>query len=317
MTTAIAAKQKWNPAPEVTDHMGNPLPGDREFLAPPPPEIGRVISAWSTLRATAAASPGWVKLLIMLFCAATAAYGTYFIATRGSLIHARQDELQIVAAIAGCGVAIIVAATFKWKHQCNYVGEDGVAISSTGIWRGGRKIWKTRFLPFYAAAAIKTHQVRHYTNGIYTGTQFTFAWFGPTGQRVFNLAGSHHNKKGRPKPNSKFNLALAAELIWSRHYLQRALLELDQSGFAAFAAKGADFVRIGPGVIEFVFRGQPVQMQRSEIRDVKMAGGTLTFYHNDAKWFSSRGKYSLEYGQLSNARVFLLLLDKVLGYRFE
>jgi hypothetical protein len=69
-------------------------------------------------------------------------------------------------------------------------------------------------------------------------------------------------------------------------------------------------------VIQFHFKGEPMQMQRSDIRDIRIGGGTLTFYHVDARWFSSRGRYNLNYGQLANARVFLLLLDKLMGYHF-
>jgi len=314
-TTNLTPVETWLPPIEVKDHMGNALPADREFFAPPPPQIGPIISAWSTLRASAAASSGFVKLFIMLISAAAAAGVVYFLVNR-DIIRLHGDELLLVAGVSAAVVALIVAVTFKWRHQCNYIGENGIAIFSTSAWRGGRSIDKSQVLAFNNAAALTTHQVRHYHNGVYTGTNFNFSFFDPTGRRVLVISGSHHSKKGKPKPNSKFNLAVAAELAWSRHYLGRALQELEETGFATFAAKGNHFVRIGPGVIEFHFKGDPVQMQRTDIRDVKLASGTMTFYHHDAKWFSSRGKYSFEYGQLTNARVFLLMLDKLMGYRF-
>jgi hypothetical protein len=71
---------------------------------------------------------------------------------------------------------------------------------------------------------------------------------------------------------------------------------------------------IGP--ITNAFSALLVAMQRADIRDVRLAGGVLTFHHHDAKWYSSAGTYRLQYGQLANARVFLLLLDKLMGYRF-
>jgi hypothetical protein len=315
MTATNLTPVTWLPPIEVKDHMGNPLPADREFFAPPPAQVGPVVSAWSTLRASAAASSGALKMFIMLISGGAAAGAVYLLVDR-DVIRLRGNEQLVVAAISAAVVALIVAVTFKWRHQCNYIGENGVAIYATSAWRGGRSIGKSQILTFNNAAALTTHQVRHYHNGVYTGTNFNFSWFDQTGRRMFVISGSHHSKKGKPKPNSKFNLAVAAELAWSRHYLARAIQELEQTGFATFAAKGNHFVRIGPGVIEFHFKGDPVQMHRADIRDVKLASGTMTFYHNDAKWFSSRGKYSLEYGQLTNARVFLLMLDKLMGYRF-
>jgi hypothetical protein len=130
------------------------------------------------------------------------------------------------------------------------------------------------------------------------------------------LGGHYYNRKGKPKPNSWFNFARVAELAWSRHYLPRALAELEQTGFATFPARANQFVRIGKGVIEFHLKGEPAAMQRTEIRDVRLAGGVLTFHHHDARWYRSAGTYKLSYGQLANARVFLLLLDKLMGYRF-
>jgi hypothetical protein len=316
--TFAANQATWLPPEEVKDHSGNALPSDREFFAPPPAEIGPVISAWSTMSAKAAASSGPVKLITVVLCAAAGGGAVYGLVAAGIIPSPRGEEhfAGALTAVVVFLTAIIVAATIKWKHRCNYVGESGVAAFTTSAWRGGRNVGKREILLFSNVAALTTHQVRHYHNGVYTGTNYNFTWFDPAGKRAFKLGGSYKEKKGKVKPDSPFHLARSAEIAWSSHYLQRAIAELEKTNFATFAARGKNFVRVGPGVIEFHFKGEPVQMRQADLREVKLASGTMTFYHHDAKWFSSRGKFNLEYGQLTNARVFLLLLDKLMGYRF-
>ena len=42
-------QSKWIPGKDITRHSGNPIPNDLDFFIPPPLEIGKVISADSTL----------------------------------------------------------------------------------------------------------------------------------------------------------------------------------------------------------------------------------------------------------------------------
>src|SRR5437016_8668858 len=41
---------RWQPSGEVTNHVDEPISSDRDFFAPPPPEIGQVTSAHTSLR---------------------------------------------------------------------------------------------------------------------------------------------------------------------------------------------------------------------------------------------------------------------------
>ena len=50
----------WKPPPTVTDHLGQPLGFDRDFFVPPPPEIGEILSADSSLRLGGATRTRWV-----------------------------------------------------------------------------------------------------------------------------------------------------------------------------------------------------------------------------------------------------------------
>ena len=41
------------------------------------------------------------------------------------------------------------------------------------------------------------------------------------------------------------------------------------------------------------------------------------FKHKDAKWYKLSGKYSFQYGSMANAKVFLLALEKLVGYQWK
>jgi len=76
-------------------------------------------------------------------------------------------------------------------------------------------------------------------------------------------------------------------------------------------------VRVGPGFMEFHFGGEPVRVTREEIGAVSLAGGQFSFKHKDAKWYRSAGKFNFPYGQMANGKVFFLVLEKLMGYRWN
>lgn len=44
--------------------------------------------------------------------------------------------------------------------------------------------------------------------------------------------------------------------------------------------------------------------------------GQFHIHHKDARWFSSKGKFNFSYATMANARLFLLAMEKLTGYRF-
>lgn len=92
--------------------------------------------------------------------------------------------------------------------------------------------------------------------------------------------------------------------------------QLQAEGSIPFRVDGTRWLRVGPGFIEFHFGGEPARVTRDEIETVSLSNGQFSFKHKDAKWYSRAGKYSFAYGQMANAKVFLLALDKLLGYRW-
>jgi len=60
-----------------------------------------------------------------------------------------------------------------------------------------------------------------------------------------------------------------------------------------------------------------VRLTHQDIASVSLGNGMFQFKHTDAKWYSLSGKYSFQYGNMANARVFLLALEKLMGYQWR
>src|SRR5581483_7500697 len=58
-------EQGWRPPAGVGDHSGGALRADVDFFAPPPEELGPVLSAWSTARVGEAVCPGWLRFAVI------------------------------------------------------------------------------------------------------------------------------------------------------------------------------------------------------------------------------------------------------------
>ena len=109
--------------------LGQALANDREWFAPPPPEIGKVVAAWSTQRAGSTIWPVSLKMFIVLLGGALGGCVAWVWAGYAHANNRREREalftllLCILVPIA----MILVAALMKWRHRLWYVGADGVA----------------------------------------------------------------------------------------------------------------------------------------------------------------------------------------------
>ncbi|HEY7089287.1 MAG TPA: hypothetical protein VH518_14415, partial [Tepidisphaeraceae bacterium] len=220
-----------------------------------------------------------------------------------------------LAAIAGILVALVAWYMTRFKHRCTYVGEDGIAQLNLSGSRDAQP--NVRMLLFGDASSMQAPQTRQFVNGIYTGTDYDYRWFDEQGNKLYRLNGRYVGKDKPPKPGSPFHFAWAAEIAWSQHILARYMHQLETEGSMAFPVDKKRLVRVGQGFLEFHFGEEPVRVTREEIASVTLGGGMFSFKHKDAKWYRSAGKYSFQYGRMANGKVFLLALDKLMGYRWK
>lgn len=214
----------------------------------------------------------------------------------------------IAAGIGGCVTWICT----QFHHTCSYVGTDG--LISYELVKSRSAMPKESLLLFTDAHSLYTKTTRNYTNGIYSGTDYAYTWKKNSGNQHV-ITGSYHSEKIAPEAGNKWYFANIAESVWSSYLLSNLDLELEQNGYVEFPIGGAlQAVRVGNGFMEFVTKKDGAQrVMVSEMRDITLGSGTFQFKHQDAKWWSGKGKFSFEYANIANARVFLICLKELTG----
>ncbi|HEU5116136.1 MAG TPA: hypothetical protein VFT74_05605 [Isosphaeraceae bacterium] len=296
----------WSPSPDVHNHDGGPLFEDRVFFAPPPPEIGEVVTASSTLPVGKKPMSTVNRFLLAGFAGSLVAVGLN--------LAGLETALQV---LAGLVVLPVVFWFTRFKHTLRYVGKNGVAIL-TAKSRPDR-IDRTEVFLFSKASELRTGQTRQYVNGVYSGTSYAFTWTDPAGKKAFKLSGTYRGEKNPPKPKDPFHFAESAEMAWSFHLLDQAEQELKQNGSIRFRLSGKDWVSVGPGFLEFARKGVEERWEREEIGGISIGDGVFKVKRTDAQegWFSSKGVIQFTYASMSNAKLFLIALSRILGYTFN
>jgi hypothetical protein len=332
VATEIVEDLAWSPPEGVTTHAGEPIDPEMDFFEPPPKEIGEIRTASSTLKVRQQPPSTLLRGLALFGPAAVAI----------AALHLTIQDVNPVLDIAAFAACFGLGWYFtRFSHTCSYVGKDGIARIRCA--RQRYRIAKREVFLFSRAEELRTSQTRHYHNGIYTHTAYNFTWSGPTGKvsklelddeldtgpvkaarggptgKVFKLEGTYRGEKTPPKPKDPFHFAQASEVAWSLAVLDRAQAELERDGAIKFRLTGSDWVALGPGFIDLSLKGQTQRCTSEEIDGVSIAGGVFKIKRKGAKegWFRSEGVFQFAYGNMANARVFLLALDRLLGLRFS
>jgi hypothetical protein len=307
VTTLEGKHESWHPEPGVTHHSGIPIDPARDFFAPPPPEIGEIRTAASTLKTSKRPMPLVSRLLLCGMVASLGIAALY-------MVDINEPVLDVLVTLV---LAPLTWFFTRFRHECSYVGKLGIARL---FCKGNRwNVFKTEQLLFGEAAELRTSQTRHYNHGVYTGTRYAFDWTTADGKKRYKLTGSYNGENRPPKPESPFHFAQSAELAWSSYLMERAVEELNSNGFIRFNLARQNWVGIGAGFIDLHMDGNEARCNREEIAGISLNGGMFEIRRTDAKigWFSRTGVFSFGYGQMANSRVFLLALDKLLGFRFS
>ena len=297
----------WEPPAGMLTHGDVPIGTELDFFAPPPPEIGEVLNAFSSLKRGQRPLPAAAKGAILFLPGAV---------TLAALSYTRavDDLWQVVIFIALFAIGWLLT---RFTHTCTYVGKAGVARFQCKKRR--ENITQQEIFLFRDAIELRTSQTRHYHNGVYTGTNYDFTWTDDQDRKVFRCHGTYRGEKKPPKPTDPFHFAESAEVAWSVHLLDRAQEQLDAAGAIVFRLGGTDWVAVGPGFLELNLKGERQRCESAEIGGFSINGGTFKVKRTDAKegWFRSTGVFQFPYGTMANARVFLLAIDRLLGHRFS
>ena len=301
----------WSPPEGVTRHSGDPVVADADFFAAPPEEIGEVISAESTLASGRRPWKTASRVALSGLVAWAIAMGAGFFLEQAN--PADLGFARFLEGLIGLIVFPLIWIATRFHHSCSYVGKLGLARFRC---QGDRsRIRSPEVFLFEDAAELRTSQTRHYHNGVYTGTHYSFAWTGPDGAKVFKLSGMYRGEKAPPKAKDPFHFADMAEGVWSAFLLDRSISELESSGSIRFNLSGRDWLAVGPGFLDISRKGATERLTLDDIGGVAIEQGVVKVRRADAKegWFSSTGVYKFPYDSMANCRLFGLAYSKLVG----
>lgn len=312
----MSNKPQWmeGQAQEITQPNGDPIPDTMDFPIDPPAEIGPVRTAYSTAVVGKPIRSDRKRWLIII--------GVYLlVATPIPLLIGLTGDLSLM--IKGLWMmGLLSLPTIPITHYftygsdwVTYIGELGLARHKLNTQCG--EVDKTVLFEFANAIDLFTHSENTSVNMVHTGTTFKYSWRDTSGRQVFKLSGIYDSKRGKPKAKSPYHIANAAEASWSMYLAEAMNIELQEQGSVHFKVNKNDWIKVGPGFLEFHFKNKDAHLAIEDIKAIGINQGRLTIKSNDAGRFGGKGRYQFEYAKMANARLFLMYLEQLYGYRFE
>jgi hypothetical protein len=295
----------------VPNHGSEALPHDVDFFAPPPPEIGPLVTAYSTLRQKIQPRPAGARVAIAGGVALITASVVMMIVAAA---QPREKVFYVFwPAVAGGLAALIAVLTTRFRHRCTYVGREGLARFQCA---GDRdRVTMPEFFLFRDAAEVRTGQTRRYVNGVYQGTDYTFTWSDVAGRTRHVIRGTYKAEQGNPRSTDPYHFGRSAEIAFTMSLLPDVFSRLDMGGDVRFNVSGGRWIRLGPGYMIIQTGGAEEQWDAQEINGVQIHQGVVYIRRRDAKegWFSSKGVFKFDFAALANAQLFIYLVEKVVG----
>lgn len=334
-------------------HDKSPGEPDDDYLVPPDPAIGRVVSAQTNRK-----QHGWYPIDRTLrgqmivagilgfilggglclgignaiadeirphpyydpYYGSYGGYGGYGAPqedhTYDELRYTVADVLPWVTGLGGGVFITVLCVVLPWalrRRRSSYVGTNGLQEYVKNHLTGP----KSSVVRFDECTQLQVARTRHFYNGVYTGTQYSYVWWGPSGQRAFTIAGSYNDQQTRV-PGEPVSFAFAAESAWTAHKIADVDRQIATTGMARFNV-GADYVGIGKGFLEVGWRGQTVRLPRPEIQSLTFERGWLVIKRLGAQegWFSSDGVFRFPVSNMADLQVFMIVLAEQTGFRFH
>ena len=296
---------------QVEMHGGGVNEDSFDFFFGPPPEIGGLLSAQTSL--TKGETPTTFGRRLMMTLGGVGV--GLAIGTAINWIFSVEEPFWFWAWPCGLGgLGLLVGWLGSgFEHACTYVGVEGLASYRCKKRRDHIVNWSV--MKFADARELRTSETRHYTNGVYTRTAYRYGWTNADGRMVWSTSGDYQGEKKLPASTDAYHFCLAAENSWSAYLMERAEEALNQYGFLHFSIRGSDYIRVAPGWVELSVGGKSDRREASEVASVSLSSGKFTLSMKDAKrgFFRSTGIFEFDYGQMANVKLFMLSLEKLAG----
>lgn len=240
-------------------HGGFRQPSDPEFFMPPPPEIGNLISAETTLRTSTYLMAEKTRRSIVICI-----YAIPFVVmtvTMEILMWNSSKNNNVPPSVASLPwweqplqwwgwliPSALLAANFAFllgfftvrklklqtaRHHCSYIGEKGLA--NYELIGDGASLPKEKTLIFENAHSLFHQDFDWYDDdGIRTGASYNYTWVKDSGG-IFVILGTYHSKVNKfPLHNDKWHFADKAESLWTKHLVSNFDAQLAKNGHIEF-----------------------------------------------------------------------------------
>jgi hypothetical protein len=300
------------PPPPLHDHADGLLPHDADFFTAPPREVGPLLSADTTLRRGVGPWPAWARWTLL---PALAALGWLAGAAGVRFFPSPLPLLNLLLPLVPSGAAVLLGWSLtRFRHDCSYVGRGGLARFACS---GRRDRLAAEVLSFRDAAELRAAQARRYSGGRYRDTVWSFVWTDPDGRPLLELRGRHRAEAGLPRDrHDPVHFALAAEVAWTLWLLGDAQRRIDRGEAVTFRLGREHAVRLGRGFLVFVGGRGEERWAAEEIAEAGLDNGIFRVRRFGARegWGADGGgEFRFGLGELSNARLFLRLLETAAG----
>ncbi|CAN1212821.1 hypothetical protein TUMEXPCC7403_21630 [Tumidithrix helvetica PCC 7403] len=313
---------KWVPPEGVKRHSGKTIPPQFDFFVPPPSEIGRVLTADSSLKISDQPMSLINRLIASVVVSGLVLVGVWIVFFLTRLFAPGLSDLfgnfgffAFVGGTAALLFGIFAFNAFGFSPNCTYVGDRG--ITKISLKRSRQATPQIELLKFEDAVNLYTSQTRHYKQAVtpkYLSTTYSYSWTLPTG-KSFKLEGEHYHQGNRPFDDHPWYFAKSAEFAWTNYLLPWADQYFARSGYVEFPMGGdPQAVRVGQGFLEFVLKNGSTQRANvSDMQELSLEDGLFYFIHRDTKSWSTKGRYLFRYCDMPNARLFQVCLKNLAG----
>lgn len=301
--------------PDV-DHSGQWLPRDADFFAAPPREIGRCLSAHTSLRLHHQPWPTWKFAVFVVLGTAV-----------GLLLS--------IAAIYGFGISwwlwkslvvvfglllglMVGGAIASFSHWATFVGQLGVAKIECSDER--TKLGAPQVFLFEDAASLWASIIHYSKLGVYGSTKWSFDWKDAAGKSIYRLSGTHYDGVEGPKASSDdYWLGLSAARAWDRRLHARVIDAFSKGQPLRFPlAKDTHWIEVRQEGLTFSLGKEPETWLLDDIAAIEETENDLRFKHRNMKEgvFSSQGLHVFKPSEIGNQGTLTMLLRHAFAGRF-
>ncbi len=295
-------ESEWVPSPQVTDHTGHIISSRDDFFAPPPREIGEVITAQSTLSIDEQPHTVTLARFLMSLAAITPVITVWLTWVVLVGTHAAfYGNFCAGELLLACAAFLFVWTSKRPVYECSYVGELGAARYECVYDR--TNIVKQEVFNYCDAVDVKSSIKSIDLNSRDSRESYDFRFIDDTGSVAYRIKGAYFSTRGLCDLGEPVHYGCAVEHAWSMAYMPYAVDRLNCGETVDFAYGWGKTVKIGTSYVECEGRRIP----ESRIQDISCDNHWVTITVFSSEKPGEKETIKLRWSRLTNAFLFMML----------